>query len=141
MRHVGHFGEWPTWIIRASLLALAACAAAPAPSVEREFAAPPHRVREAVLAALGAPVEEEGALLRAGWRENLSPDRAQGTILEGRYVRRTRLTVRLDGSRVAVSAVVEERAPGGPRALRWQRRESDGVAEREFLRNMEDLLP
>jgi hypothetical protein len=109
--------------------------------VEREFAAAPARVRAVALEAIGAPVEEDGDVLRTGWREELSPDRAQGTILEGRYVRRTRLTVRLEGSRVAVSAVVEERAPGGSRSLRWQRRESDGVAEREFLRKVEELLP
>lgn len=128
-------------LLTSSLLTTAACAAASAPAVEREFAAAPARVRAVALEAIGAPVEEDGDVLRTGWREELSPDRAQGTILEGRYVRRTRLTVRLEGSRVAVSAVVEERAPGGSRSLRWQRRESDGVAEREFLRKVEELLP
>jgi hypothetical protein len=118
---------------------LIACAT-PAPSLEREFAAPAERVREAALASLPGPAEEDAGVLRTGWIEGLSPDRAQGTILEGSYVRRYRLTVSLSGSRVGVSSVVEERAPGGTRALRWQRREPDGVAEREFLKKVEEKL-
>ncbi len=131
--------SWHRSLLTSSLISIAACAA-PAPAMEREFAAVPERVREAARASLPGPADEEAGVLRTGWIEALSPDRAQGTLLEGSYVRRYRLTVTVSGSRVGVRAVVEERAPGGTGALRWQRRESDGRAERAFLARLEEML-
>jgi hypothetical protein len=83
-----------------------------------------------VLAALAAhdDVRQDGDVVATGW----GPEResgSQGFLLGQGYVYRARYTVRLDGPRAGVTAVVERRAPGGVRSRFWERVDGAPAAE------------
>jgi len=79
----------------------------------------------------------EGARIETSWGPERDLTREQGPLLGNSY--RARVRYRLlftevpGGTIVGVLATVERRAPGGPRSIRWERVESDGRWEREFL--------
>lgn len=109
-----------------------------------QLPAPEPETWEAIQAVLGTtPLRSSDRLeriIRTDWVEGWS-ERRFG-LLGGSWRRRYRLTIRLDPStkqtQVAVAAEVEERAPAGRLALRWERIPSDGSIERDFLHRLRD---
>jgi hypothetical protein len=65
-------------------------------------------------------------------------------FLEGSWQERYRLLIKVTGegnkTYVSVRTQVEEKAPGGSRAYRWNRISSDGTIERDFLEKLENIL-
>lgn len=119
-----------------------ACAAAP---TRQRFDAPPDTVRSAVDTALaGFPVEAaDASSVRTDWLERDSAERPQGVLMDTPDRERVRVTVLLEpeggATAVALSAIVERRAPGGTRALRW-RRISGATVERDLLARIAEAL-
>lgn len=107
----------------------------PGQATERVFDAPYDAVWRAALEAVGeVPLHRADVgqgLIETSWHEGYG-ERTQGLFLGGgTYRRRARYVIRIrrEGSsaaRVLVHPVVEERAPGGSRALRWERIQPSG---------------
>lgn len=89
--------------------------------------------------------KEEGTIVTE-WVKGKSSGKKMGLLLEGRWHIRYRLFIKMDpqqdGGRtyVSVNSQVEEKAPGGSRAFRWERTTSGGVIEKFFLDKLERIL-
>ena len=111
------------------------------PPTERSFAVPKDtafRTAEVALTGWQLRVRNpEAGRLRTYWLEAPS-ERAQGLLIRGHFVQRTRVTVDCreapaGGSVVAVRARREERPPAGSRAYRWTTAPRPYELEKEIL--------
>lgn len=88
-------------------------------------------------------VDEEKGIIKTQWVKGWS-GRTTGSLLEGQWQKRYRLTIKINGEQnktyVSVNAQIEEKPPGGSGAYRWRRTPSDGVIEQEFLKKLENIL-
>ncbi|MEP9412057.1 MAG: outer membrane protein assembly factor BamC [Candidatus Brocadia sp.] len=97
--------------------------------------------------AEGIPIEikdKENGFLKTRWIKGWSAKRTSGLLLEGRWQERYRLLVKVTDAQnktyVSINTQIEEKAPGGSRAYRWNRIPSDGIIEKEFLEKLENIL-
>ncbi|MBM4053670.1 MAG: hypothetical protein FJ264_03130 [Planctomycetes bacterium] len=98
-------------------------------------------------AIMGIRVKEknvEKGFLITDWIKGYSTTRDMGLLLEGRWQERYRLYITVvpeqDRTYLSVSSQVEEKAPGGSRAYRWERIPSNGMPEQMFLDKVEQIL-
>jgi hypothetical protein len=110
------------------LLFAAGCSSAPTAAGRLE--APYPKAFAAARRAAPAPVEAADlrtGRIETGWVEALGA-RTRGYILEGRFVERRRYEIELSpdgrGTAIDVRVRLEERAPGGAQAARWERVEA-----------------
>ncbi len=116
--------------------------------VSRYFDKDVNTVWDAVVQAVeGTPVDirdKEKGFLRTNWVVGRSTTKTSGLLLEGTWQERYRLHVRIAGigdkSYVSINAQREEKPPGGSAAYRWNRVESDGTLEQDFLKKLETIL-
>jgi hypothetical protein len=117
-------------------------------TVSRYFDRDANTVWNAVIQSLeGIPIEakdKEDGFLRTQWVKGWSTKKTTGLFLEGSWQERYRLLIKVTGegnkTYVSVRTQVEEKAPGGSRAYRWNRISSDGTIERDFLEKLENIL-
>jgi len=117
-------------------------------AVSRYFDIDANTVWNAVIQSTeGIPVEiknKEHGFLKTQWVKGWSTKKTTGLLLEGSWQERYRLLIKLTGEQnktyVSINAQIEEKAPGGSRAYRWNRIASDGTIEQEFLKKLENIL-
>lgn len=117
-------------------------------TVSRYFDHDKDTVWNAVIqSAEGIPIEikdEENGFLKTQWIKGWSAKRTSGLLLEGKWQERYRLFVKVTGVQnktyVSINTQIEEKAPGGSQAYRWNRIPSDGIIEKEFLGKLENIL-
>lgn len=117
-------------------------------TVSRYFDRDKDTVWNAVIqSAEGIPIEindKEKGFLKTRWIKGWSTKRTSGLLLEGRWQERYRLLVKVTEEQnktyVSINTQIEEKAPGGSRAYRWNRIASDGLIEQEFLEKLENIL-
>lgn len=117
-------------------------------SVSRYFDRDKNTVWNAILQTIeGIPIEindKENGFLTTQWVKGWSTKKASGLLLEGRWQERYRFFVTVSDKQnktyVSIKTQFEEKAPGGSQAYRWNRITSDGNAEKEFLKKLEDIL-
>ncbi|NUO08399.1 MAG: outer membrane protein assembly factor BamC [Candidatus Brocadia sp.] len=117
-------------------------------AVSRYFDRDVNTVWNGVIQAVeGIPVEikdKEHGFLKTQWVKGWSTKKTTGLLLEGHWQERYRLLIKVteeqDKTYVSVNTQVQEKAPGGSRAYRWDRIPSDGTIEQTFLKNLEDIL-
>lgn len=100
-----------------------------------------------LLSAEGIPIEikdKENGFLKTQWVKGWSTKRTSGLLLEGRWQERYRLLIKVTEEQnktyVSINTQIEEKAPGGSQAYRWNRIASDGTIEQEFLKKLENIL-
>ncbi len=116
--------------------------------VSRYFDKDVNTVWDAVIqAAEGIPLDvrdKEKGLLRTNWVVGRSTTKTSGLLLEGTWQERYRFHVRVAGeggkTYVSINAQMEDKPPGGSAAYRWNRVESDGSLEQDFLKKLETIL-
>ncbi|MCF6149152.1 MAG: hypothetical protein E3K37_10890 [Candidatus Kuenenia sp.] len=98
-------------------------------------------------ALIGVRVKErdvEKGFVVTDWVKGYSTTRDMGLLLEGRWQERYRLFITVEPEQgrtyLSVEAYVEEKAPGGSRAYRWERVPSNGMPEQMFLEKVEQIL-
>ncbi len=98
-------------------------------------------------ALIGIRVKEknvEKGLLITDWVSGYSTTQNMGVLLEGRWHERYRLfiTVVPEQSKtyLSIGSQVEQKAPGGTRAYRWDRIPSNGLPEQMILDRVEQIL-
>ncbi len=117
-------------------------------TVSRYFDRDTDTVWDAVIqSAEGIPIEiqdKENGFLRTQWVKGWSAKRTSGLLLEGKWQERYRLFVKVTNDQnktyVSIHTQIEEKAPGGSQAYRWNRTPSDGMIEKEFLERLENIL-
>ncbi|MFN3532872.1 MAG: hypothetical protein ACK41Q_10235 [Candidatus Brocadia sp.] len=117
-------------------------------TVSRYFDRDKDTVWNAVIQSVeGIPIEiqdKEKGFLKTRWVKGWSTKRTSGLLLEGRWQERYRLLVKVaeeqNKTYVSINTQIEEKAPGGSRAYRWNRVASDGLIEQEFLEKLENIL-
>lgn len=117
-------------------------------TVSEYFDSDKNAVWDAVLlSAEGIPIEikdKENGFLKTQWVKGWSTKKASGLVLEGRWQERYRLLVKVTEGQhktyVSINTQIEEKAPGGSQAYRWNRIVSDGTIEQEFLKKLENIL-
>lgn len=98
-------------------------------------------------AVTGIPVEIKDTgkgFLRTQWIKGWSTQKSSGILTEGAWQERYRLFIQVTGEQgktyVSLHTQIEEKAPGGSRAYRWNRTVSDGSIERDYLQRIENIL-
>ncbi len=117
-------------------------------TVSRYFDKDTNTVWKAVdQAVTGIPVEikdMEKGFLRTQWVKGWSTQKSSGLLTEGAWQERYRLFIQVTGEQsktyVSLDTQIEEKAPGGSRAYRWNRTVSDGTIERDYLQRIENIL-
>jgi hypothetical protein len=88
--------------------------------------------------------DKEQGVLKTHWVKDLSIKRTTGLFLEENWQGRYRLLIKVTGeqskSYVSINTQIEEKAPGGSRAFRWNRITSDGTLEQDYLKKLENIL-
>lgn len=95
----------------------------------------------------GIPIEikdKERGFLETHWVKEWSTKKTTGLFLEENWQGRYRLLIKViseqNKSYVSINTQIEEKAPGGSRAFRWNRIASDGTLEQDFLKKLENIL-
>lgn len=88
--------------------------------------------------------DKEQGFLKTHWVKDWSAKKTTGLFLEENWQGRYRLLIKVTGeqnkSYVSINTQIEEKAPGGSRAFRWNRITSDGTLEQDFLKKLENIL-
>lgn len=83
-------------------------------------------------------------LIVTQWVKGWATNKDMGLLLEGRWQERYRLIIKVSSEQgktyVSVNALIEQKAPGGSQAYRWDRVPSDGTLEQNFLKKLESML-
>lgn len=117
-------------------------------AVSRYFDKDIPTVWEAVTQSVaGIPIETkdmEQGFLKTDWIKGWSATKSSGLLMEGAWQERYRLFIQVSGEKdktyVSIQAQIQEKAPGGSRAYRWNRIASDGAIEQDFLKRIENIL-
>lgn len=117
-------------------------------TVSRYFDRDVNTVWDAVTQSVkGIPIEikdKEQGFLKTHWVKDWSIKKTTGLFLEenwqGRYRLLIKVTSEQNKSYVSINTQIEEKAPGGSRAFRWNRITSDGTLEQDFLKKLENIL-
>ncbi|GJQ48279.1 exported protein [Candidatus Kuenenia stuttgartiensis] len=98
-------------------------------------------------ALIGIRVKEknvEKGLLITDWVSGYSTTQNMGVLLEGRWHERYRLFITVvpeqNKTYLSIGSQVEQKAPGGTRAYRWDRIPSNGLPEQMILDRVEQIL-
>ncbi|TVL94976.1 MAG: hypothetical protein CV080_12075 [Candidatus Kuenenia stuttgartiensis] len=86
----------------------------------------------------------EKGLLITDWVSGYSTTQNMGVLLEGRWHERYRLFITVvpeqNKTYLSIGSQVEQKAPGGTRAYRWDRIPSNGLPEQMILDRVEQIL-
>ncbi|MBE7548452.1 hypothetical protein [uncultured Candidatus Kuenenia sp.] len=98
-------------------------------------------------ALIGIRVKEknvEKGFLVTDWVTGYSTTQNMGVLLEGRWHERYRLFITVvpeqNKTYLSIGSQVEQKAPGGTRAYRWDRIPSNGLPEQMILDRVEQIL-